>query len=515
MADAPVLPVSVPRFDEGRYLDVNPKIKAAIKSGVAENPLDHYLRFGIDENKYSLIRREAATLACAVERFIVSESGFCLLLGWLADEGCDPPRIKLIGGEFNVELPHTTTFRHARKDVEEHVRGGAYDYGFVAFGQSPSKSLLKQSVLFQAASLAGTFQAKITPEIVSDKRLMDTLLQIVATCEAHSGKQVCINSFLCGPSGEALIQLFRTHVAASISAPYIQRFRPRKVSSSFITVLFGSTEPIKLQPMLFNAAGIDFGEWIYVCNSPEDADEVLRYARLMSDLYDVMITVIVLGDNAGFGAANNVAIEHAASDRIFIINPDVYAVPAYAAQMQQVLTSEDLGTTLWGGLLFYDDHNLMHSGMFIENDAFVRRNSLNRVDDASLAPYGRLLRVEHFDKGVPFDEKEWQKPKVVPAITGAVMVFNKSGFEKLNGFSTRYIYGHYEDADLSLRWNASVGSVCVHPYIRLVHLEGQGSRARGEEYRGASTANRYFFTAQHGDYFDKHLAMIAKAAAKP
>ena len=301
--------------------------------------------------------------------------------------------------------------------------GGAYDYGFVAFGQSPSKSLLKQSVLFQAASLAGTFQVKITPEIVSDKRLMDTLLQIVATCEAHSGKQVSINSFLCGPSGDALIQLFRTHVAASISAPYIQRFRPRKVSSSFITVLFGSTEPIKLQPMLFHAAGIDFGEWIYVCNSPEDADEVLRYARLMSDLYDVMITVIVLGDNAGFGAANNVAIEHAASDRIFIINPDVYAVPAYAAQMQQVLKTEDLGTTLWGGLLFYDDHNLMHSGMFIENDAFVRRNSLNRIDNTSLAPHGRLLRVEHFDKGVPFDEKQWQKPKVVPAITGAVMVF--------------------------------------------------------------------------------------------
>jgi GT2 family glycosyltransferase len=372
---------------------------------------------------------------------------------------------------------------------------------------------LKQSVLFQVTSLAGTFQAKITPEIVSDKRLMDILLQIVATSEAHAGKPVSINSFLTGTSGAALVQLFRTHVAASISAPYIQRFRPRKVSSSFVTVLFGSTEPIKLQPMLFNKQGIDFGEWIYVCNSPEDGDEVLRYARLMSDLYDVMITVIVLGDNAGFGAANNVAIEHAASSRIFIINPDVYALPAYAAQMQQVLATEKLGSTLWGGLLFYDDHNLMHSGMYVDSDAFVRRNSLNRVNDGASEPHGRLLRVEHFDKGVPFVEQDWQKPKVVPAITGAVMVFEKSGFEKLSGFSTRYIYGHYEDADLSLRWNAQVGPVCVHPKIRLVHLEGQGSRARGEEYRGASISNRYFFTAEHGPWFDKHLAVTTAAAA--
>ena len=512
MMDAPVLPVAVPRFDEGRYLELTPNVKAALKSGQAESMLDHYLRFGIDENKYSLVRREGGMLACAVERFLVSESGFCLILGWLADEGCDQPRIKLIGGEFNVELPRANMFRHARKDVEEHVRGGAYDYGFGIFGQSPSKSLLKQPVLFQAVSLAGMFQAKITPEIVSDKRLMDTLLQIIATCDAHAGKPAAINSFLCGTPGTALIQLFRTHVASSVAAPYIRRFGQRKVSSSFITVLFGSTEPIKLQPMLFNAAGIDFGEWIYVCNSPEDADEILRYARMMSDLYDVMITVIVLGDNAGFGAANNVAIEQAASDRIFIINPDVYPIAAHATQMQQVLAEEKLGTTLWGGLLFYDDRNLMHSGMFVEIDPFVRRNSLNRVDDRAQVPSGRLLRVEHFDKGVPFVEKDWQKPKVVPAITGAVMVFERAGFEKLGGFSTRYIYGHYEDADLSLRWNASVGSVCVHPNIRLVHLEGQGSRASGEEYRGASTANRYFFTAAHGEYFDKHSAPSAPAA---
>jgi GT2 family glycosyltransferase len=91
------------------------------------------------------------------------------------------------------------------------------------------------------------------------------------------------------------------------------------------------------------------------------------------------------------------------------------------------------------------------------------------------------------------------------------MAFEKVGFEKLGGFSTHYIYGHYEDADLSLRWAAEVGSVCVHPRIRLVHLEGQGSRARGEEYRGASMANRYFFTAAHGDYFDKHLAVNSSA----
>jgi GT2 family glycosyltransferase len=147
--------------------------------------------------------------------------------------------------------------------------------------------------------------------------------------------------------------------------------------------------------------------------------------------------------------------------------------------------------------------------MYLERDTFVRRNSLNRNDIT--ASYCGLLRVEHFDKGVPFDEQDWSKSKDVPAITGAVMAFNKSGFEKLGGFSTRYIYGHYEDADLSIRWQKSVGAVSVHPHLRLVHLEGQGSTARGEEFRGASLSNRHFFTAQHGAYFDAHRDELGKA----
>ena len=92
------------------------------------------------------------------------------------------------------------------------------------------------------------------------------------------------------------------------------------------------------------------------------------------------------------------------------------------------------------------------------------------------------------------------------------MAFEKPRFEKLGGFSMRYIYGHYEDADLSLRWGHSVGAVAVQPQIRLVHLEGQGSRARGEEYRGAAMVNRHFFSLQHGTYFEERLSKLSAVA---
>ena len=266
-----------------------------------------------------------------------------------------------------------------------------------------------------------------------------------------------------------------------------------------------------LQPVLFRQQGIDFGEWIYVCNSPEDASAVLRLSRLVSDLYDVMITAIIMTDNVGFGAANNVAISHAASDNIYIINPDVFPLPGHTATLRHTLDNRDLGAKMWGGLLFYDDHNLMHSGMFVEKDLYFRCNTMNRFANGAVPTSFGLLRVEHFDKGVPFEEPRWQEPLVVPAITGAVMVFSRPYFERIGGFSTRYIYGHYEDADLSLRWAAENGPVVIDPQLRLVHLEGQGSRARGDQYRGAATVNRYLFALQHVETFDAHTVAMSTA----
>jgi GT2 family glycosyltransferase len=338
------------------------------------------------------------------------------------------------------------------------------------------------------------------------------LLVLLHSSRSHAGREVNIHSFLASAAGDAIVGLFRRHVVANTASHYVERFGARPVSRSFVSVLFGATEPMMLQPVLFRKQGIDFGEWIYVCNSPEYATAALRLGRLISELYDVMITVVIMTDNVGFGAANNVAIGHASSDSIYIINPDVFPLPAHSALLQETLEQRQLGSKLWGGLLFYDDHNLMHSGMFVELDSYFRCPSFNQ--SAGLAATScRLARVEHFDKGVPFEDSRWTQPRIIPAITGALMAFDKPFFEKIGGFSTRYIYGHYEDADLSLRWAEENGPVVIDPGLRFVHLEGQGSRTRGEQYRGAAMVNRYLFSLRHGAFLAEGGADSARARA--
>ena len=434
-----------------------------------------------------------------VDRFFVSASGYVLVLGWLADEGRGSPRLRIVSGEASFALAPDMVLRQARPDIEAHVRDGAYDYGFVGFGKAPADAFHAQIVTLQVATPTSSCQIEARPEIIADKRLLDTLLIVVADSRAHAGKEVSQHAFLGGAAGDSAMELFRSHVARGTAGHYVERFRPRPVARSFVTVLFGTTEPILLQPVMFRQHGIDFGEWIYVCNSPEDAAAVLRLSRMVSDLYDLTITVIIMTDNVGFGAANNVAIEHAASDAIYIVNPDVYPMRDQAGVLRQTLEAGDLTDRLTGGLLFYDDGNLMHSGMFLERDLFFRSQALNRLADTAAAV--GLLRVEHFDKGVPFVEAHWSRTTVVPAITGAVMAFDRRYFERIGGFSTCYIYGHYEDADLSLRWARENGPVVIDPKLRLIHLEGQGSRARGDQYRSAAIVNRFFFEQQHGaDY---------------
>jgi GT2 family glycosyltransferase len=502
------LNVAVPQFSEESYLAVNPDAREALESGATTSALQHFLRVGVDENRAPRFRRELSAIQGAVERYFVSESGFFLILGWLADEGREHSTFRLYGNEFNVEIPDNIVLRHARRDVETGVREGAFDYGFIIFGKSPSKILLKQPILVQANSASGSFQGRATPDVIADKRLLDTVLTLVSSSQSHAGMQANFYNFFASAAGDALVELFRAHVAANTASHYVETFRARPVSRSFISVLFGSTEAILLQPLLFRQHNIDFGEWIYVCNSPEDASAVLRLARLISDLYDVMITVVIMTDNVGFGAANNIAVSHASGKSIYVINPDVFPLPKHAAVLRKTLAERDLGGRLWGGLLFYDDHNLMHSGMFLEQDSYFRSPSFNKTFEGGAARVFKLVRVEHFDKGVPFEEARWLRPKIVPAITGALMAFDRAAFEKIGGFSTRYIYGHYEDADLSLRWAEENGPVVIDPGLRFVHLEGQGSRARGDQYRGAAMTNRYLFSLQHNGALAQNRALL-------
>ena len=276
---------------------------------------------------------------------------------------------------------------------------------------------------------------------------------------------------------------------------YIQRVGvdKRKVRGSIIVCLYGKPEYLFLQNALFSGLpGFEDYELIYVSNSPEMAERLLQDAQTAYQVYGAPQTVILLPGNAGFGAANNLAVQHARSDRILFMNPDVLPLdPDWADRHTKTVTNlPPERTRLFGVPLYYDDGSLMHGGMYFEFDTGVSigRGEINEI---------RLVRVEHYGKGAPAWADQFVESRPIQAVTGAFISVDRGWFTALGGFSENYIFGHYEDADLCLKSLKRGTPPWIHD-IRLWHLEGKGS-TRLPVHEGGALVNRWLFAKTWAD----------------
>jgi GT2 family glycosyltransferase len=223
--------------------------------------------------------------------------------------------------------------------------------------------------------------------------------------------------------------------------------RRARYLASIAVVLFGRGDYLTLQAALFSQCpDFDQYEFIYVSNSPELSDTLIKDATNASRIYGIAITLILLPGNAGFGVANNIAVAAAESDRILFLNPDVLPRDpnwprAHAAIVEALPATQ---TALFGVPLYYDDGSLMHGGMYIDvsGGGSIQKGRVIRRE---------ILRVEHYGKGAPPGAQGYVATRPVPAVTGAFISVNRAWFERLGGFSPEYIFGHYEDVDLCLR----------------------------------------------------------------
>jgi GT2 family glycosyltransferase len=446
----------------------------------------------------------------AVDYFYASRSGFVLLGGWVDDEGEEFGQLTLSSPSGSVAFAHESVLRLKRPDVESFLGRLGYDFGFIIFGRACFQFSPGRDFEVRVVSLSSQFRADVTPRLISDRRMLSLVVSAIGAAESWRGREVALGNFLSNPAGENLKKLNQSVLKEGASKYYTERFvrNSSAPASTFVTVLFGTLDPMLFQPAQFRECGVQIGEWVYVCNSPEHGEGALRLGKLLLDMDELQnLTIIVMQDNVGFGVANNIGVANSMSDQITLINPDIYPLRGYTKLLSDTLKSEIPPGVMQGGLLFYDSNTLMHSGMYFEKEmCFSSRGYSDRPD---LIGSGRLAlaSVEHFDKGMPFVDKSPIEPWEVPAVTGACMRFNKSDFERINGFSDEFIFTHWEDADLCIRWLGSLGKVEVNPGIRLLHLEGQGSGTHELETHLRWYVNRIIFSNKHKAFLSQlHFA---------
>ena len=513
-SDLPDLQPSIPfpdGFDEAAYLAANPDVTAAVTSGEYRSGYFHYLSVGWREKRPlfatgseprgRLIRtlpKLAVPLASSievqltVEAVLVSDAGGLLVVGWLddADVPLDYFRVNAAGWYYTFDLSSVVRFR--RRDVEAAIGSSrAHGFGFLAFAfLTDALDVSGGCELLVGLQGVGHSTAPCTPRRVADTELRNVILSYVAEVEFFGNRQIEAMRFLDRSVGRQIID-HNLHITSEVIAgAFVERFgQPAgPLRGSVVVCLYGKPEYLFLQNAMFSGClGFEDYELIYVSNSPDMAERLLKEAKAAEQIYGLPQSVVLLPGNAGFGAANNVAVGHAQSDRILIVNPDVFPRDRDWARKhsQAVADLPKSQTRLFGVPLYYDDGSLMHGGMYFEFDTGV---SL----DAGRVSQRQLLRVEHYGKGAPTWATRFTAPRPVPAVTGAFMSVDRGWYEKLGGFTEEYVFGHYEDADLCLK-SIQAGTVPWIHDIRLWHLEGQGSH-RLPVHEGGSLVNRWLFT---------------------
>lgn len=428
----------------------------------------------------------------SVEAVAIARHGGVMIVGWIDDLDCPVEAITVSCGSWRVTFDGSSLARLRRPDVESALKTGApHHFGF--FG------LVASTVLPDAGGTAsidihladgGVHHLDEPTRLISPAELRDLALGYLASAAFFGNAQAEGAACLDGGLGTQMMALNRAITGQIVAARYIERLytRRRQPVGSIIICLYGKADFLFVQNALFaGLPGIEDYEFIFVSNSPEIGEDILREAKLCQSIYGLNQTILLLPGNAGFGAANNAGAAAALSGRIMNVNPDVFPrqkdwAARHTALVEGVPAAQ---TQLFGVPLYYDDGSLMHGGMYFEMDS-------NVIVHPTEIRKRRMARVEHYGKGAPPWATAHVRPRAVPAVTGAFMSSNRAWYEQLGGFTEDYIFGHYEDADLCLKSLSAGHAVWLHD-LRLWHLEGKGSTRR-PHHEGGSLVNRWHFT---------------------
>jgi GT2 family glycosyltransferase len=501
-----VSPTTPIEFDENAYLAAFDDVIVALDTNEFDTAREHFEVHGrregrlIDEKYLRALglgpRFDALNerVPVSIDTVICCASGTLLVVGWLDDR--ESPLASLLiscgGRAWNT----TAIGRVKRDDVNSVLQAApGQSFGFWAVVKIDDQLSASDVWMIRARLQNGrSGETSLAIRMVTETELRSTILSYFASTAYYGNRDV--ESFLALEAGigAGLVALNRRITGAIVAGAWVSYHGPVKSAykGSIIVCLFGKHEFMFIQSALFSSApGAADYEYIYVSNSPELTEILEKEARNCARIYGISIVLVCLPDNAGFGAANNVAARYARSARLMITNPDVFPRDdRWAERHADIIDSAPAEqTAMFGVPLYYDDGSLMHHGMYFEIDSGISV----RPDGVYARP---MIRTEHYGKGAPAWSREFVCPRPVSAVTGAFISADRAWFESLGGFNEDFLFGHYEDADLSLKSLAAGRPVWVQDFP-LWHMEGKGSTRR-EAHEGGILVNRWLFTRQWG-----------------
>jgi GT2 family glycosyltransferase/glycosyltransferase involved in cell wall biosynthesis len=206
------------------------------------------------------------------------------------------------------------------------------------------------------------------------------------------------------------------------------------------------------------------------CSGPQDFAELTEIAPYCN--------LIRAQTNLLFGEGNNVAVERARGEITVLLNNDVLVRPGWLHPLVDCLKSlPDVGAV--GSHLLFPDGRTQEAGCFINNDGTIAQ-----VGRSSPPPQGWL-----------------EEPQEVDFCSAACLAVRTADFKEVGGFDFVFEPAYYEDTDLCLRLQRTLGkSTYVTPASKVVHREHSTMEIAPAEFGmgHAVATNQLTFRARWG-----------------
>ncbi len=190
------------------------------------------------------------------------------------------------------------------------------------------------------------------------------------------------------------------------------------------------------------------------------------------------VRVLEMGENAGFGRANNAALEDARGRCVCLVNSD--------AEVQ--------AGTLRDTLAFLDTH----PDVGVVGGQLVSPDGREQPSWSRDPTPGSVLAEQLFLPPRPLPPLP-PAGGDVPQVCGAFMVIRRAAWEAVGGFDSHY-FMYNEDVDLNVRLRGAGWRIVFLPGVRVTHHLGASSRADWQTRArmvSAYNASRVYYFAWH------------------
>ncbi len=410
-------------------------------------------------------------VGAGLELAVDDHGGGLFVRGWLRDPLGLVDSAVLRSAYLEEALPAEQRHRYARPDLAKVFAQaphgmGASQPGFIAWLPKASAPPQAQWTLRLQLATGELLEPTSPPGILPPHQARDALLTALplAALTAPMLDQAFI---------PALGRIQAAFLAARQPPEVIRFGKPvANPAVSVVVPLYRNMRFIRFQLAHFaRDPAMRETELIYVLDSPEQRPEVEHLLRALHALYRLPVTLVVQAGNYGFASACNAGAAEARAPRLLMLNSDV--IPAARGWLPTLAAALDADPAMFavGPKLLTEDESVQHAGLYWERNG----------------PLDEWFN-NHYLKGAPRYFPALDQPRRVPGITGAAMLLDRARFEQVDGFSTQYVIGDYEDSDLCLKLRAQGGEIGYEPRAELYHFERQSIREHAVHDRNLATA---------------------------